>query len=77
MKKVLALLLLLFLVIAGCRTYDMYYEGEYVLTHKINQRRRECVFKGMNIETWEVDTIYTSCSCNTGDTVIVISYKDE
>jgi len=77
MKNKKVLVLLLFLVFAGCRTYDMYYEGEYVLTHKISQHRRECVFKGMNIETWEVDTLYTSCNCRTGDTVIVMSYRDE
>jgi hypothetical protein len=75
MKKILVLLFVLFL--AGCRTYDMYYEGEYVLTHKIDQQRRECTFRGMNTETWEVDTLYASCSCRTGDTVIVISYRDE
>lgn len=77
MKNKKVLILLLFLIFGGCRTYDMCYEGEYVLTQKINQQRRECVFKGMNLETWEVDTIYTSCSCHTGDTVIVISYRDE
>ena len=75
MKKVLVLLL--FLIFAGCKTYDMYYEGEYVLTHKIGQQRRECIFKGMNIETWEVDTLYTSCKCHVGDTVIALSYGNE
>ena len=73
-KKVLALLLLFVLILAGCRMYDMYYEGEYVLTHKIDQKRRECVFRGMNTETWEMDTLYTSCKCKVGDTVVVITY---
>ena len=75
MKKILALLLIL--ILGGCRMYDMYYEGEYVLTAKIDQQRRECTFKGMNIETWEVDTLYTSCKCQVGDTIIALSYGDE